>query len=328
MTPSNRTSNNVCGEALRGRLGVVQMAMEYRMLKSKQRRLLAIIALAGLVLWLGSSALVAWKFTRRSSAPFPEPPPQVPWANVEGHRVETSDNQQIGAWLVRGDRQKGCVLLLHGNGESRRQMLPVMQWLAEAHFTVLAISLRAHGDSTGEINDVGWSARHDVTAAVAFLQRECPHQPVYIVGRSLGAAAAIFAAGELNGTVAGYLLEQPYKDLKSAVWNRLQNHLPPILDWAAYLGLRLWAPVFLPVDPDRVSPNEHIVEIPENVPVVFIAGSADRHARLDDVKVMYQQIESHAQLIVFDGAVHEALDQYDPQLYQTTLFRFLERQWP
>jgi alpha/beta superfamily hydrolase len=81
-------------------------------------------------------------------------------------------------------------------------MLPVMQWLAEAHFTVLAISLHAHGDSTGEINDVGWSARHDVTAAVAFLQRECPKQPVYIVGGSLGAAAAIFAAGELVGRLA------------------------------------------------------------------------------------------------------------------------------
>ena len=141
-------------------------------------------------------------------------------------------------------------------------MLPVMQWLAEAHFTVLAISLRAHGDSTGEINDIGWSARHDVTAAVAFLQRECPRQPVYIVGRSLGAAAAIFAAGELDGTVAGYFLEQPYKDLKSATWNRLQHYLPPVLDWIAYGGLRLWAPVFLPVDPDQLSPYDHIQDIP------------------------------------------------------------------
>ena len=95
---------------------------------------------------------------------------------------------------MRGDPLKGCVLLLHGNGESRQQMLPVLQILTDAHFTVLAISLRAHGDSTGEINDIGWSARHDVTAAVASLQRECPQQSIFIVGRSLGAAAAIFAA--------------------------------------------------------------------------------------------------------------------------------------
>ena len=77
-------------------------------------------------------------------------------------------------------------------------MLPLMQRLAEARFTVLAVTLRAHGDSTGEANDFGWSSRHDVAAGVKFLQQQCPGQPVYVVGRSLGAAAAIFAAQELK----------------------------------------------------------------------------------------------------------------------------------
>jgi alpha-beta hydrolase superfamily lysophospholipase len=285
---------------------------------------LAIVLLAGLVVWLGASALVAWKFTRRSGPPFPEPPPEIAGAGVEGRRLETSDGQQLGAWFVRGDAQKGCVLLLHGNGGSRRQMLPVMRCLTEARFTVLAISLRAHGDSTGELNDFGWSARHDVTAAVEFLQKECPRRPVCIVGRSLGAAAAIFAAGELKGQVAGYFLEQPYNDIKSAAWNRLQHHLPPVLDWVAYGGLRLWAPVFLPVAPDQLSTYDHIEDIPESVPVVFISGSADRHARLDELTAMYRRIESHAKLVVFDGAQHEDLDRADPQLYRTTLFSFLD----
>ena len=203
-----------------------------------------------------------------------------------------------------------------------------MQWLAETHFTVLAISLRAHGDSTGEINDFGWSARRDVTAAVAFLQRECP-------GSRSTSSVARWAERRRSSRlenwtdrVAGYFLEQPYKDLKSAAWNRLQHYLPPVLDWLAYGGLRLWAPAFLPVDPDCVSPYDHVQEIPENVPVVFIAGSADRHARLEDVKVMCGQIESHAQMIVFEGATHEPLDQYDPRLYRTTLFAFLEGRQP
>ena len=82
------------------------------------------------------------------------------------------------------------------------------------------------------------------------MQREFPQQPIYVVGRSLGAAAAIFSAEELKGQIAGYFLEQPYKDLKSAVWCRVHYHLPPGLDWFAYFGLRLWAPVFLPISPD------------------------------------------------------------------------------
>ena len=123
-----------------------------------------------------------------------------------------------------------------------------------------------------------------------------------MVGRSLGAAAAIFVARELGGSVKGYLLEQPYKDLKTATWNRLRHYLPPVLDWTAYAGLLVWAPVFLSVDPEEISPYNHIRDIPQGAAVVFAVGSADRHAPLNDVRAMCERIESHARLVVFDGA--------------------------
>lgn len=290
----------------------------------KRRTLLVMCVLSLATLWLALSAVVVWKFTRRDREPFSEPLPSVAWATLESHRLTTSDGEEVGGWFVRGDRQKACVLLLHGNGASRRSLLDVMQWLAEAKFTVLAIDLRAHGDSSGDVNDFGWSARRDVVAAVDFLQRECPQQPIFVEGRSLGAAAAIFAAEELQGRVKGFFLEQPYKDLKSAVWYRLHHHLPVGLDWIAYLGMRLWTPVFLPVDPELVSPYEHIRDIAEDVPIVIIAGSADRHAPLNDVTALFQQVQSHAKLVVFEGAKHEPLDRNDPQLYRTSLFRLLE----
>lgn len=138
----------------------------------KKYQTLAIVVLAGIAVWLVSSAFVTWKFTHRGREPFAEPLPEVAWAKLETVRLKTCDNQEIGGWLARGDADKACVLLLHGNGDSRRGMLPVMQRLAKAKFTVLAISFRAHGDSSGDINDIGWSARHDVTAAVVFLRKQ------------------------------------------------------------------------------------------------------------------------------------------------------------
>jgi uncharacterized protein len=298
-------------------------ACDDRSMKHRKRTLLAVGVLAAISIWLAASALVAWRLTRRSGEPFAEPPPVIGGKTAESLRLKTCDQQQIGGWLVRGDADKACVLLLHGNGQSRAEMLPAMRWLAEARYTVLAISLRAHGDSTGEANDFGWSGKHDVAAAVRFLRREYPERQVVVVGRSLGAAAAIFAADELNADVAGYFFEQPYKDLKSAVWNRLQNHLPPVLDWVAHGGLRIWSPAFLPVDPGRISPYDHIEEIPPSVPVVIITGSADRHAPLDDVKALAGRVQSGAKLIVFEGAAHEPLDRYAPKLYRASLLELL-----
>jgi uncharacterized protein len=293
------------------------------MLKGKTRKIVLITILAGSAVWLVSSAIVAWMFTHRLGSPYAESAPHVTWGKLETLRFKTSDNQELGAYLARGDGHKGCVLLLHGQGSSRHEMLPVMQWLAEADFNALAISLRGHGDSTGQTHDFGWSERLDVIAAVRFLQKEFPQQPIFIEGRSLGAAAAIFAAGELKGEIAGYFLEQPYKDLGSAVWIRLRHQLPPVLDWIAYCGLRLWAPVFLPVDVDQISPYERVRDIPESVPIVFASGTADRHARSEDVVAIYDRVESHAKLVEFKDAAHVGLDRFDPQLYRTTLFDFL-----
>ena len=67
-----------------------------------------------------------------------------------------------------------------------------------------------------------------------------------VSGNSLGSAAAVFAAGELGNRVQGYILESPYQDLKVAVWNRTDVNLPPVLSHAAYAGLRVVAPVFIP----------------------------------------------------------------------------------
>ena len=153
-------------------VGQPSVQIEHRMLKSKRRRLLAIVVLTELILWIGFSALVTWMFTRRSSAPFPEPTPQVAWANVEAHRLET--------------------------------------------------------------------------------------------------------------------------------------------------------PVFLPVAPEQLSPYDHIRDIPESVPVVFVTGSADRHAHLDEVTAMHHRIESHAKLVIFDGAQHADLDRANPELYRKTLLSFLD----
>ena len=62
---------------------------------------------------------------------------------------------------------------------------------------MLLITLRAHGDSTGALNDIGFGARHDVVAAIDFLERCRPGRPIVVHGASLGAAAALFASAEL-----------------------------------------------------------------------------------------------------------------------------------
>jgi uncharacterized protein len=281
----------------------------------------SITLLAVLAIWLLGSVTVAYLLTGRRRPQFDEPAPQTAWGRVDGYRVKTSDGEELGAWFVDSHNDSASVLLLHGNNGSRRNSLSRAEVLASHGYAVLMVSLRAHGDSTGEYHDVGFGARQDVWAAVEFLEAHRAGRPVIIIGTSMGSAAAVFAADKLDHRVAGYILESPYQDLKVAVWNRTDVHLPPGLSHAAYLGLRVVSPLFVP-HLDRISPLEAISGIPDDVPVLILAGDADRLARPEEAKALYHKVATHGSLLLIPGAGHGDLFGIAPELYSHTVLEF------
>lgn len=289
-----------------------------------RRSLLWIVAL-GVVFWLVSTAWITARFTQRRSPQLVlESVPAVPWTAIETIRLTTFDGEDLGGWLTRGSDNSDIVLLLHASGRTRRAMFPIVRPLAKAGFTTLSITFRAHGDSSGEVNDFGYSNRHDVVAAVNYLEQNFPGRRIFIIGRSLGAAAAIFSAKALGDRVAGYLLEAPYKDLDSAAWYRLRTFLPPLLDSAAYWGMRLWAPSYLPVGPDKIAPLGHVSSIPREVPVTMLFGTRDRWAPVEDGREMAAAMQGSVKLITFEDARHRPLFHLDPDRYEAAMFEMLE----
>jgi pimeloyl-ACP methyl ester carboxylesterase len=280
---------------------------------------------AFILLWLVGSFIAVWILTGRPHRLSPESASLVPFPNLEEHRLRTDDGVDLGAWLIRQGGVRPSVLLLHGNRSSRSSFAKVMPFLAQAGFGVMAISMRAHGDSTGKTNDFGLSARQDVIAAVSFLKRECPGRPIVIVGESLGAAAALFAAKDCAGDVKGYFFAAPYGSLDSAVWNRCACHLFPPLSQAAYAGLRLWAPAFLPVSTKEIAPAEHLLDVPETVPVTIFASEEDRYARIEEVRSMVGKIRSHARLIAVRGGDHTRFLVQHGAEYRKTLLELLDQ---
>jgi alpha-beta hydrolase superfamily lysophospholipase len=284
---------------------------------------MALLFLGTLVLlWLVSSFLVAHRLTRRPRPPFAEPAPPVAWGRIESFRLPTADGEELGAWFVPGPDDGPSILLLHGNGDSRGCSLPLAEFFAKEGFSVLMISLRAHGDSTGAYHDVGYSARHDVLAAVAYLEQRRGDRAVFIQGVSLGAAAAIFAAKDLGTRVRGYVLECPYRDLRTAVRNRTRVYLRPPFEQLAYGGLSVVGPLVLP-DLDRIAPVEAIAAVPPSVPVLLLAGSQDNRARPEDVRAIYERVASQGRLVWFEGAGHESYYARDPVLYREAIVRWL-----
>jgi len=223
---------------------------------------------------------------------------------AESLRLHTRDGEEIGAWFHEGAPGRAVIVLAHGMGGSRSAMALSAQRLAMEGNGFLALSLRGFGDSTGDALDFGWSARADLEAAVRLIEERKPDAPVVVLGQSLGAATAIFAAGELGERVDGYVLEAPYRDLEKACHDRLSMRLATPLDAVAFAGLRLFAPLFLDADVGDVRPIDHVDEFPTDVPVLFVAGSFDREAPVEDVRLMTERCSGRSELVVLDPRDH------------------------
>ena len=295
-----------------------------RRFRPSRRLLRSALCGAGIavVLWLAASLVIAHQLTRRPRRPFAEPVPAVAWGAIEAHRIGTRDGQELGAWLVKGRPDAPSILLLHGNGGSRGNCLKRAEVLAKQGYAVLLVTLRAHGDSTGEFNDIGYGARHDVVAGVEFLERNRPGRPVVIHGTSMGAASAIFAAGELGHRVRAYVLESPYQDLKRAVRNRTENALPPGLAWVAYRGMLVASVLVLP-ELEKISPLAAIGKVPADVPVFIMAGGTDRNARPEEARALFERVESHGRLLIFERGGHINFLDTEPGRYTRAVMDFL-----
>lgn len=276
------------------------------------------------VLWLMLSLAMAYSLTRRKYARRSESVPTVTGFQIEDSRVQTRDGEDIAIWFVDASTDRPIVLLIHGNGGNRESCWPRAKLLLQNGYSILLISCRAHGDSSGEYNDCGWSARLDVIAAAEWLRQRQPGKRLILWGASLGSAAAVFAASELNPSVDAIILECPYRDLDTAVWNRCSNQLPPVLDFIAYAGLRMGAIIFLP-RLSEISPINSIDKIPHQARVLILAGQEDTRARPAEATALHERIKSRSQLKIFKGADHLKLQQTAASEYERVILDFVRQ---
>lgn len=231
----------------------------------------------------------------------------APSAAYESLRLHTADGLAIGAWLRVHQDERAAVIVVHGNGASRSSMIDDAEVWFALGCTVMPISVRAHGDSEGERNDAGWSARRDVQAAIAHLREGAPERRIILHGLSLGSAASLFAAAD-DPSLDGLVLIGPYGDLREAIRARTQHYLPWGVEALAYFALLAASPIVLP-ELDRIRPRDAARRVREDMPMLIVTGEMDRRAPFE---VAFEMAEHHhaAEVVMAPHLDHEMLGRW------------------
>ncbi len=99
--------------------------------------------------------------------------------------LPTSDNLQLSGWYTPSTNG-AVIILIHGAGGSKADMLPYTNFLSDHGYGTLAFDMRGHGESEGRINRFGWQGTVDLGATVDYLRTKAEVKTIGGLGISMG----------------------------------------------------------------------------------------------------------------------------------------------
>jgi fermentation-respiration switch protein FrsA (DUF1100 family) len=166
---------------------------------------LALVGLVGgaLMAYLGYLALWVDGMARPAGRPVCCITPADAGLDYQDVTFTSGDGVTLAGWYIPS-KNRAAVMLLHGYGAHRIEMLGRAQMLARHGYGVLLYDLRAHGESTGDARTFGWLDVNDVATALAFLQNRDDVDPerIGILGFSIGGQVALRSAAQMDGIKA------------------------------------------------------------------------------------------------------------------------------
>ena len=180
----------------------------------------------------------------------------------------SADGTRLAAWYIPPTND-AVVIVRHGSGSTRTNALDHAAFLAEAGYGVLITDARGHGESGGEINEIGWYGPSDVDAALDYLDDVTEH--VGILGLSMGGEEGLHAAAideRIDAAVADGAGISTYEDSVS----NGQHALARAVNWVQFSFTELLS--------DAPQPEGLVSALPKIAPrpvLLITANEANEH---------------------------------------------------
>jgi dipeptidyl aminopeptidase/acylaminoacyl peptidase len=269
------------------------------------------------VLFVAGSWLSARLLTEARPNVVGAPPSDFP-NPAEAVTFTTSDDHALSGWFVPADKSDKGIVLLHGYGGTRKQMLPRAHAFRAQGYNVLLYDARACGESSGDQISFGFSERHDLIAAVKLLkERGC--KEIACLGVSQGGATILFTADDLPDLKCA-ICESVYDEMAHAVDRRLRYYT----GMPGWLGASLMVPFAeqrIGLSIDDVKPVEHVGKL--RCPVFVISGERDDKTWPEDTQRLFDAARAPKELWMIPDARHEDLFRFPG--YEEKTRDFLKR---
>ncbi len=235
-----------------------------------------------------------------------------------GPTATFATREGLATWTWPG-AGRGGVLLLHGYGGSAASLTDEARLFHDHGYTVRLVDLPGAGASPDAPTTLGW----EEGALAARLVVDLP-RPRVIFGGSMGAAAALRAAGPLQAQVDALVLENPYDRLSTTVGHRMAAMgLPaqPATTW-----LLSWGGLLTGFNPFALNPVDFARQV--RAPTLLLCGAEDPWVLPDEIEAIHSALAGARALHLFPRVGHRSLYEADPARWEAAVWPFLDTEAP
>lgn len=231
--------------------------------------------------------------------------------------VPLQSNKKIVCWAMKVPVSKGTVVLCHGYGGEKSDMLSRAYVFLDAGYNVLLPDFMGAGGSEGDQCTIGYKEAENVKTCVAYLQQKGEHT-IYLMGTSMGAAAIMRACSIDSLPVKALILECPFASMKQTVKNRFEMVGVPVFPLAGFLVF--WGGVQNGFNAFSHNPEDYAKQL--SMPVLLLYGERDDRVQRFETDHIFEKLAGPKKLVTFPLAGHENyLNKYRVQwTAEVTLF--------
>ena len=198
--------------------------------------------------------------------------------------IPSVDDVSMQAWWLAHAHAVHTIVVVHGWGSNRAQMLPFARVFFQAGYNVLLFDARNHGHSERAGHSSMPRFAQDISHALAWLRQYHPlsAQKIALLGHSVGASAAILEASrrtDMDALISVSAFAHPEWLMKRFF---LSKHIPA---WLA-IGFNRYIQWVIGHPFDEIASVHALPRV--HCPVLLIHGQMDAVVPIEDARILYQ----------------------------------------
>ena len=223
------------------------------------------------------------------------------------------NGKRLHGWWIPVDHPAPAVIVLHGWGGNSADMLPIGPGLAASGFHVLFLNARKHGLSDDEDFMSMPRFAEDLRTAIGTVRAQGDVTGIGVIGHSVGAAAAIYAAS-LDDRIDAVVAVAPFAHPEEMM--RRNFPFPAPMTWAVLEIVER----MIGHDYDDFAPRNRISGV--TAPVMLLHGEADTVIPVGDSIELHERLPG-SELLIVPGGTHADFEPFRP--YFPTVDGFLRQ---